>query len=131
MLAYEAGASFIISPNCDSEVIRLTRKLGLVSIPAAFTPTEIAQAIAYGADYVKLFPADALPAGYIRAVTAPLADAKLLAVGGVDEKNAAAYLSRGFCGVGVGSNLYNKRLIREGRWQELLTLARAFTDAVR
>ena len=61
MLAYEAGASFIISPNNDPEIIGLTRKLGLVSIPAAFTPTEIVSAIKFGADYVKLFPADKLP----------------------------------------------------------------------
>lgn len=130
LLAYEAGASFIISPNCDPEIIRLTRKLGLIAIPAAFTPTEIAQAVACGADYVKLFPADALPANYIKAVTAPLADAKLLAVGGVNAENASDFIARGFCGIGVGSGLYNEKLIRAEKWQELTDLAKTFVNAV-
>ena len=130
-LAYEAGASYIISPNCDPSVIRKTRELGMVSMPAAFTPTEIALAVDTGADFVKLFPADALPKGYIKAVTAPLSDAKLLAVGGVTAANAAALVHDGFCGVGVGSNLYNKELIAKNDWQGLATLAKAYVDSLK
>lgn len=125
MLAYEAGATFIISPNCDQEIIQLTRKLGLVSIPAAFTPTEIAAAIKAGADFVKLFPADQLSQGYVKAVKAPLSDAKLLAVGGVDKSNIATFIENGFSGVGIGSNLYNKTLISRGDWTTLEKLTRA------
>ncbi len=131
MLAYEAGASFIISPNCDTEIIRLARALGLVSIPAAFTPTEIAAAMDAGADYVKLFPADAVGSGYVKAVTAPLSDAKLLAVGGVTVDNAGEFIARGFCGVGIGSNLYDKKLIRAGDFAALTALARDFVQAVK
>ena len=130
MLAYEAGASYIISPNCDPEIISLTRKLGLVSIPAAFTPTEIAEASRCGADYVKLFPADQLGDGYIKAVKAPLSDVKLLAVGGVDADNAGKFIRNGFSGVGVGSSMYNKKLIDAGDWPALTELARRYVEAV-
>ena len=131
MLAYNAGASYIISPNCDPEVIELTRKLGLVSIPAAFTATEIGAAIKHGADYIKLFPAYRAGDGYVKAVKAPLADAKLLAVGGVSAENAGEWLKKGFCGVGVGSNLYNNKLIEAGDFAALTELAKKFVMAVR
>lgn len=62
----------MISPNVDPEVTRLTRKLDMVSMPGALTPTEIVNAHALGADVVKLFPAGVLGSGYIRAVRAPL-----------------------------------------------------------
>lgn len=130
-LAYSAGADYIISPNCDPQIIGLTRKLGMVSIPAAFTPTEIAAAIDAGADYIKVFPADQLSCGYVKAVKAPLADAKLLAVGGVDETNAAQYLKMGFCGVGVGAGLYNKELIEKQDWPALEELAKKYINAVK
>ena len=130
MLAYEAGASFIISPNCDPEIIGLTRRLGMVSIPAGFTPTEIACAIKAGADYVKLFPADGAAPGFVKAVKAPLSDARLLAVGGVDADNAASFLQMGFSGIGVGSCLYNKKLIADRNWQGLEALAERFVQAV-
>lgn len=131
ILTYNAGGKFVISPNCDPEIISLTRKLGLVSIPAAFTATEIAEAIKVGADFVKLFPADQVGAGYVKAVSAPLSNAKLLAVGGVDVNNAGDMIKRGFCGVGIGSNLYDKKLIREGRFTELTELAMSYVKAVK
>lgn len=131
MLAYEAGAAFIISPNCDPEIIQLTRKLGLVSIPAAFTPTEIAIAIKAGADFIKLFPADHLSPNYVKAVKAPLSDAKLLAVGGVDKNNIATFIENGFTGVGIGSNLYDKTLILRGDWTALEDLAKKYVDSIK
>lgn len=37
---FNAGGQFIISPNTDSEVIKYTKKPGMVSIPGALTPSE-------------------------------------------------------------------------------------------
>ena len=130
-LAIEAGASFIISPNCDPEIIKRTRELGSVSIPAAFTPSEIVCALNNGADYIKLFPADQVSAGYVKAVSAPISDAKLLAVGGVTAENTRDFMNMGFRGVGVGSNLYNKKLIANGDYAALTKLAKQFVEAVK
>ena len=128
--AFHAGALFIISPNCDPEIITLTRKLGMVSIPAAYTATEIATALKYGADYIKLFPADQVTKEYVKAITAPLSDAKLLAVGGVTAENAKAFLDMGFYGIGVGSNLYNKHLINAKNYKSLKELAKKYVAAI-
>ena len=66
-LAYQAGAEFIISPDCYKNVIRRTRELGMVSMPGAFTPTEAANAHRFGADFVKLFPNSELRISYLKA----------------------------------------------------------------
>ncbi|MBO5879547.1 MAG: bifunctional 4-hydroxy-2-oxoglutarate aldolase/2-dehydro-3-deoxy-phosphogluconate aldolase, partial [Clostridia bacterium] len=126
--AFEAGASYIISPNCDPEIISLTRKLGMVSMPAAYTATEITAAMNHGADYVKLFPADQVSEDYVKAVCAPLSDAKLFAVGGVNADNASKFLKMGFCGIGVGSNLYDKKLIAEKNFDALRELAKKYSS---
>ena len=51
--AYEAGAKYIVSPNTDPAVIAETKRLGLMSIPGALTPSEIMAAHNAGADLVK------------------------------------------------------------------------------
>ena len=126
--AISASAQFIISPNTDESVIRKTIELGALSIPGAFSPSEIVKAYQMGADFVKLFPADVLGVSYIKAVVSPVSHIPLLAVGGVNERNIQEYLKAGICGVGVGSNLVNNNLIQAGKFSELTDLARLFTD---
>ena len=99
-----AGGRFIISPDANPEVIRETKRLGLVSIPGFFTATEAFTALRAGADYLKLFPAGKLGPGYVKDLKAVI-KAPILAVGGVDTDNIAAFLD--VCaGVGIGSTLY-------------------------
>lgn len=129
--AFVAGASFIISPHCDPKIIALTRNLGMVSIPAGYTATEIAVSLNHGADYIKLFPSDQVTKEYVNAIRAPLSDAKLLAVGGVTAENAKEFINMGFCGVGVGSNLYNKKLIQNKDFDGLKELAQKYVTAIK
>ena len=99
-----AGGRFIISPDANPEVIRETKRLGLVSIPGFFTATEAFLALRAGADYLKLFPAGKLGPGYVKDLKAVI-KAPILAVGRVDTDNIAAFLD--VCaGVGIGSALY-------------------------
>jgi len=121
-MAHDAGAGFIISPNVDEAVISETRALGLVSLPGCMTPTECAAAHAYGADFIKVFPAGVLGPGYIKALIAPLSHLRFLAVGGVDCANIPAFLRAGALGFGVGGNLVNKEWIAAGRF-DLITQA--------
>ena len=91
-----------ISPDTCRAVIEKTRELDMVSIPGALTPTEIADAHRYGADFVKLFPVSAYPPDYIKAVRAPLSHVRLLAVGGVNISNMEVYREAGVLGFGLG-----------------------------
>lgn len=130
-MARDAGAEYIISPNADRRIIEATRAAGLVSLPGAFTPTEIAAAHEWGADMVKVFPAGALGPGYIKAVLAPLRHIPLMAVGGVNEKNAADFIAAGAAGLGVGGNLVNGEWIRARQFERITALARQYVEAVR
>ncbi len=129
-LAQQSGAEYIISPNVCRQVIEETKKSGLLSIPGAFTPSEIADAYAYGADFVKLFPASALGADYLKAIVAPLSHIPLLAVGGIRPEAMPAYLKAGACGFGVGGNLVNKEWIRNGEFGKITEEARRYCAAL-
>ncbi|MEG2605253.1 MAG: 2-dehydro-3-deoxyphosphogluconate aldolase, partial [Clostridia bacterium] len=91
---------------------------------------EIAQAAAYGADAVKVFPAGCLGAAYLKALCAPLAHIPLLAVGGINERNAAEYLRAGCVGLGVGGQLVNAELMEAGRYEEITEIASRYRAAV-
>ena len=123
----EAGGKFVISPDMDPEVIKETRRLGMVSIPGALTPSEIKQAWNNGADFVKVFPVGCMGVGYVKAITAPLSNIRMLAVGSVDGSNIQAYLAAGAVGAGVASCLFKKEWIKEGAWDKITEATKAFT----
>ncbi len=127
----QVGGGFIISPDVNEGVIRKTRDLGLVSMPGALTPTEMQAAHRAGADFVKLFPITDLGPSYVKAVRAPLSHLKVLAVGGIDEKNIPVYLAAGVCGFGVGSNITNKKMIDSGDFAGITALAERYVAAIR
>lgn len=130
-LTKSAGGTFIISPDTYPEVIKRTKELGLVSIPGAFTATEMQTAHRAGADFIKLFPASNLGAEYVKGLKAPLSHLKLLAVGGVDEKNIQEYLKAGVCGFGIGSNIVKKDLISKGEFEKITCLAQKYVAEVK
>ena len=129
-LTYNAGGRYLVTPATQPEIIRMGKALGLGVFPGALTPTEILAAGSAGADAVKVFPAAAVGADYIKAVRAPLSHIPLLAVGGVDEKNAAAFMKAGCVGLGIGGRLVNKEWIESGEWDRITTLAREIRKAV-
>lgn len=129
--AVKAGAEFIISPNTDEQVIRDTNALGKVSIPGAFTATEVAYAYKLGAHMVKLFPANMLGPSYIKSLKAPLKYIPILATGGVTPENIAEYLASGSAGAGVAGNLVNKAWIAESSFQKITQVAEAYVKGIR
>ena len=125
-LAKNAGAQFIVSPDTNEEVIKATVAAGLVSMPGAMTPTEIVTAHRYGTDFVKVFPTSNLGAAYIKAIRGPINHIRLLAVGGVNEKNIGEFIKAGVNGAGVGGNLVNKEWIKNGEFDKITALAEEF-----
>ena len=124
--AHAAGAKYIISPNTDRAVIERTVALGMLSIPGAFTPSEIVAAHQYGAAFVKLFPAGNLGASYIKAIRAPISPIPLLAVGGIDLENMEEFYQAGICGFGIGASITKKDLIESGNYPALTELAKEY-----
>lgn len=124
--AADAGARFILSPDTSAEVIAATKSRGLVSVPGAFTATEILLARRAGADIVKIFPAGKAGPAYIKDLLGPLDALPFMPVGGVNLENTADFIRAGAVAVGVGGSLVNRELIAGGCWKALEKLAAAF-----
>jgi 2-dehydro-3-deoxyphosphogluconate aldolase / (4S)-4-hydroxy-2-oxoglutarate aldolase len=103
--ALEAGASFLITPVVDVAVIGWAAARGVPIMPGAMTPSEVSTAWAAGAAAVKLFPAGALGASYLRAIRAPLPHIPLIPTGGIGAEDVAGYLAAGAVAVALGSEL--------------------------
>ena len=129
--AMSAGAAFVVSPAFDPGVVEATLKQDRVSIPGAFTPTEILRVYNAGADVVKVFPSTALGPGYFKDILAPLPFLKLTPTGGVDAKNAGAWIKAGAVCVGAGSSLVSKDAMSNKDWSAISANARSFVEAVR
>ena len=129
-LTYNAGGRYLVTPTTQPEIIQMGKVLGMGLFPGAFSPSEILTAWEAGADAVKVFPASSVGPGYIKAVRGPLSHIPLMAVGGVNEKNAADFMKAGCVGLGVGGNLVNKEWIRNGEWGKITALAKDFIKVV-
>jgi 2-dehydro-3-deoxyphosphogluconate aldolase/(4S)-4-hydroxy-2-oxoglutarate aldolase len=129
--AIAAGAQFVVSPIFDPEIVATTRRYGKISIPGAYTPTEILRAWPAGADVVKVFPATTLGPGYFKDILAPLPQLKLTPTGGVDIKTTPAWIKAGAVFVGAGSALVSKEAMDKGDWNAITVNAKAFVEAVK
>ena len=104
----DLGCQMIVSPNTDTEVIKATKKNGMLSFPGAFTPSECFSAINAAADGIKIFPAFKLGIEGFKALKAVLpSDLKTYAVGGINETHFSDWLDAGVTGFGIGSNLFH------------------------
>ena len=128
--AISAGAKFIISPAYDPEVIAVTKKLGAVSIPGAFTATEIIAAYRSGGDIIKVFPAS-IGSHYIKDLRGPLPHIPLMPTGGVNLQNIREYLQAGAVAFGIGSALVDsKQKITDEYLNDLKNKAAMYVKAV-
>lgn len=128
-LVKDAGAWFIVSPNCEPAVIEAARRLEMVSLPGCFTPTEIVRALDCGADAVKLFPAQCLGVEFVRAMSGPFRGIRLVPTGGISPGIAREYFSAGAWAVGVGSELVGKQIATDSEIEQIRKRALAFTQA--
>ncbi|KAA0993271.1 bifunctional 4-hydroxy-2-oxoglutarate aldolase/2-dehydro-3-deoxy-phosphogluconate aldolase [Dyadobacter aurulentus] len=117
--ALEAGAQFIVTPVINKKVIKSCVKKGIPIFPGAFTPTEIYNVWTLGATMVKIYPATSLGPEYIKDLKAPMNQLKLLPTGGVGLENMNAFLQAGANGLGIGGQLFDKKLIQNKDWAGL------------
>ena len=125
-----AGGQIAVSPNTDPAVITRSLALGMVPMPGWATVTEALVAYQAGARYLKLFPAATYGLEHVKGASAVLpTDCKVLAVGGVGANSAAAWLSAGVDGFGIGSELYKPGDSAEQVHQRAVAVVAAFKTA--
>lgn len=102
-LAVEAGATFLVMPHTDPDLVAWAAERGIPAIPGAATPTEVLTAWRAGAAAVKLFPASALGPSFIRELAGPFPDIPVIPTGGVTAETAGSFIAAGAVAVGLGS----------------------------
>jgi 2-dehydro-3-deoxyphosphogluconate aldolase/(4S)-4-hydroxy-2-oxoglutarate aldolase len=126
-----AGAQYIISPTLNKKTIRMTKRYGAVSIPGAYTATEILKAYEYGGDIIKVFPAGSSGASYFKDIAGPLPHIPLMPTGGVSLDNIKSFGDAGAKAFGLGSSLVDtKQAVTDEYLAQLTEKARAFVAAV-
>jgi len=128
--AMSGGAEFVVSPAFDASVHEAVASAGKLSMPGAYTPTEILKAWNAGADVVKVFPSSSLGPSYFKDVLSALPFLKLMPTGGVDATNAGTWVKAGAVCVGAGSNLVSRELVEKKDWEGITKRARAFVTSV-
>lgn len=126
--AIDCGAKAIISPNVNTEVIEFAKKNQLISIPGAFTPSEIAYAYDKGADIVKVFPILPQNIDYLKTVMSPLSHIPFITTGGVNPDTAETLLNTGAIAVAAGASILKKELVDSENYEEIERLARLHTS---
>ena len=117
--AEEAGAEFILTPSVNEEVLKYSRERNIDIIPGVFSPSEVALALRYGFNYLKLFPAIDLPDSYIKNLKGPFDNVEFMAVGGVEKDNITDFFRAGFVSVGMGSSLIKKAYLESQDWESM------------
>ena len=103
------GASFVVSPHLDPDLVTAAVELGVPVVPGALTPSEILHAIRLGAAAVKLFPVSAMGGlDYVRAVLEPIPDARFVVSGEVTLSDVGDYLSAGAWAACVGPSIWRR-----------------------
>ncbi|MBB6449633.1 2-dehydro-3-deoxyphosphogluconate aldolase/(4S)-4-hydroxy-2-oxoglutarate aldolase [Geomicrobium halophilum] len=129
--AIQAGAQFIFAPTLDQGTIEAANRYNAIVIPGVFTPTEALQAKKWGADLVKIFPADAVGPAFIKALQGPLGQIQMMPTGGIDLDNIVDYMKAGAAAVGAGGSLLDKTLIGNQDWDGLRAHAEKFVATAR
>ena len=104
--AVDAGATFLVAPHLDPDVVGWASERGIPALPGAMTPTEVVAAWSAGAAAIKVFPASTVGPAFLRELRGPLPDIPLQPTGGITVENAGDYIRAGAIAVGMGSWLF-------------------------
>ena len=129
--AKEAGATFVVSPGFNPSTVKACQELGIDIVPGVNNPSAVEAAIEMGITTLKFFPAEASGGiNMVKSLLGPYTQIQFMPTGGVNTKNVKDYLAieRVFaCG---GTWMVDKKMINEGRWDEIGRLAREAADLV-
>ncbi len=128
--AAEAGATFLVSPGCDPELLPGMLETRLLVLPGVLTPSEVMLACRLGAQAVKLFPGSSGGPSYLKALSGPFPDVPVVPTGGVSLANIADWFAAGAFAVGAGGALAPSSLAGHDR-DDVVENARLFAETVR
>jgi 2-dehydro-3-deoxyphosphogluconate aldolase / (4S)-4-hydroxy-2-oxoglutarate aldolase len=113
-LALDTGASFIVMPIFNEEIVSYCKRNDIPVFPGALTPQEVYQAYSSGATMVKVFPAGLFGPKYFKELKGPFDKVALLAVGGIRQDNIKEYFKCKADGIAVGASVFDLEKIHSG-----------------
>ncbi len=122
--AVSSGAQFLVSPGTTDALASAMQDTGLPHLPGAATVSEVLRLLELGYSEIKLFPAEASGGvNFLKAIGAPVPEARFCPTGGITESNTGSYLSLPNVGCVGGSWLTPAEALRDGDWARITRLA--------
>ena len=127
-----AGGDFIVTPGFDPELVVYAIEKNIPIYPGCTTASEYHQALKFGLEVLKFFPAEQSGGlAKIKALAAPFPMFKIMPTGGISLKNLKTYISSPVIAACGGSYMVTADLIDGGRWEEITALCRQSVEIVR
>ncbi|MGK7378783.1 bifunctional 2-keto-4-hydroxyglutarate aldolase/2-keto-3-deoxy-6-phosphogluconate aldolase [Planococcus sp. 1R117A] len=118
------GAKFVVSPHFDSAIAAICNRYSVPYLPGCMTIKEMVQALEWGCDILKLFPANGFEPSFIGSVNGPLPNVRIMPTGGININNMNAWLDAGAVAVGISSDL--TKAYRSSGEEEVIQLVKSY-----
>ena len=129
--AQAAGAQFAISPGSTPSLLQHALAGDIPLIPGVATPSEIMLALELGYTHLKFFPAEACGGvAALKAMAAPLAEARFCPTGGIGPHNMESYLALPCVSCVGGSWMLPASRVAQGDWAAVTALSLAAINQV-
>lgn len=120
-----AGARFLVSPGWTDLLLETMRASGVPFLPGVSTTSEVVALLERGVREMKFFPAEAAGGtAYLKALAAPLPQARFCPTGGITPGSAPEYLALPNVGCVGGSWMLPKDAVADRDWGRVERLAR-------
>ncbi|MFF7605484.1 bifunctional 4-hydroxy-2-oxoglutarate aldolase/2-dehydro-3-deoxy-phosphogluconate aldolase [Streptomyces parvulus] len=120
-----AGARFLVSPGWTDVLLDAMRSSGVPFLPGVSTTSEVVALLERGVREMKFFPAEAAGGtAYLKALAAPLPQARFCPTGGIGPGSAPDYLALPNVGCVGGSWMLPKDAVTGRDWRRVEALAR-------
>lgn len=127
-----AGGDFIVSPGFDAELVAYAQEKGIPIFPGCTTASEYHQALKFGLEVIKFFPAEQSGGlAKIKALAAPFPMFKVMPTGGISLKNLREYIASPVIAACGGSYMVTSDLIDNNKWDEITALCKQSVQIVK
>ncbi|MFD7530354.1 MULTISPECIES: bifunctional 4-hydroxy-2-oxoglutarate aldolase/2-dehydro-3-deoxy-phosphogluconate aldolase [unclassified Streptomyces] len=119
-----AGARFLVSPGWTDRLLDAMKGSGVPFLPGVSTTSEVVALLERGVTEMKFFPAEAAGGtAYLKALSAPLPQARFCPTGGISLASAPSYLALPNVGCVGGSWMVPADAVAAKDWARVERLA--------
>ncbi|MFJ7410502.1 bifunctional 4-hydroxy-2-oxoglutarate aldolase/2-dehydro-3-deoxy-phosphogluconate aldolase [Streptomyces sp. NPDC098077] len=120
----DAGARFLVSPGWTDALLEAMKASGVPFLPGVSTTSEVVALLERGVREMKFFPAEAAGGtAYLKALSAPLPQARFCPTGGISPASAPSYLALPNVGCVGGSWMVPGDAVAAKDWDRVARLA--------